>query len=168
MRMRILYYITLYYIQPETGITFMPINHKSWQISSWGKKPVLEFFHSCSYEQHIIQTLIKLVQLPVIHTFLSCCVNIWNGFWKMALCLTLSCRCQLATALAWECWMATGWWKAMEVVWIKTLIHMSCTETAKPTNSSLAHDPCHADEEHHTPNVQHAADLRRGRMAVRF
>lgn len=43
---------------------------------------------------------------------------------------------------------------------------MSCTETVKPTNSSLAHDPCHADEEHHTPNVQHASDLRRGRMAL--
>lgn len=31
------------------------------------------------------------------------------------------------------------------------------------TNSSLTHDPGHADEEHHTPDVQHAADLQEGR-----
>lgn len=31
------------------------------------------------------------------------------------------------------------------------------------TNSSLTHYPWHADEEHHTPNVQHAADLERER-----
>lgn len=30
------------------------------------------------------------------------------------------------------------------------------------TNSSLTHDPCHADEEHHSPDVQHAADLQEG------
>lgn len=29
------------------------------------------------------------------------------------------------------------------------------------TNSSMTHNPGHADEKHHTPNVQHAADLQR-------
>lgn len=29
------------------------------------------------------------------------------------------------------------------------------------TNSSLTHNPGHTDEKHHTPNVQHAADLQR-------
>lgn len=32
-----------------------------------------------------------------------------------------------------------------------------------PTNASLPHDPGHSDEEHHTPNVQHAAYLWKGR-----
>lgn len=31
-----------------------------------------------------------------------------------------------------------------------------------PTNASLPHDPGHSDEEHHTPNVQHAAYLWKG------
>lgn len=130
-------------------------------------KNSLNVFHSCSYERRFkhsshLCSFQWFTPFGAAESALGMISGKWLGVWHLAVGAILQQH------LAWECWTETGWWKAMEVVWIKTLIHMGCTETAKPTNSSLAHDPCHADEEHHTPNVQHAADLRRGRMAVRF
>lgn len=61
-------------------------------------------------------------------------------------------------------------WRASIYCSLKMLLHRYSTQNRKLsallTNSSLTYDPWHADEEHHTPDVQHAADLHREGLLV--